>query len=1477
MRSLALILMGNLCAFASYHARQYAWGFEGGNHITNWSFEERFDNWLEVSGRADTRFDPKADSKSAHSGLFVAKVDVDNISGSGHVNSLATSMISLKPNSPYTLSFYTMGSGILGKNFLAVNLFSLKDESAISSQRLGADYANSGAWSLHRFSFTTGVEEIYARIYLHNVQAGGKGTVYFDDVVLEEGDLPPSDLIARRRRFSESVQYLDGLGRAQQSQSKIWIDEQPKYQVSGATFDPQGRPSRSASLYVIPSNSLPGFQPDVITGANQYYDGVDAPDAGGFAYSEVEYASEPGNRVTKSGAPGAPWKLSGPRPVKSGFHIVGDLTIPGDIENGSTSTSKEYILSWAKDEDLNYSLAWKNRMGELVQTAVNKGPAISVPENWSIMKFEYYPGGRPKKSLTPLDVASGAENFQQVNNFNSLGQLTSSYSQDRGLVKSWYNLRGQLRFSQNQEQRLMNEYTYWDYDNRGRLVSVGGQVIPELTQAMADKDAEGVIGQNGKVERVGYIHDGLSAFEQRTGVPLDEVIPAGVNISQKPNLLACQYHTNVDAEDIGFGKRDRLVADFYEYDERGRTTRHFKYLGPIKGGQKLQGSAYSFDIKNRPLSTVLYNSVLNRDTAVLHEYHYDEKGRVDTIRGKNGAYVARYDYLERGPLSSVRLGGGSDLNTGLLVEYKYHVRGWLQEIKATQMSTGHQVFQQNLGYEAKAMDDPGVPSPVQALFGGKISQQLYKLTSEVAGSVRFLNYRYDPLGRMTGVDSKKNAGAAPLGSLQELLFPLSFAESADLDADLDYDLNGRITGKRAGGVSSADSAVYFYNENSYTLDHVTGKIALGGTRDLSMPGNFDYDIRGALVEDNSKNLKVRYGLNLMPSRFDVDQEDGHTLSQLQFFDASGSRVSKVMVSRSTTGFPNYLVGSAEQGEAADLYHFDEIHSALSGAQAKLDALPESKLPDTVRLFVVPPAGIDIVAPVSGEIEEFLSHGRKIPLVMLGILKFSQEYYDLIQSQDQGERIEASHQVTYSGRNVREIRETYGLDGNVSASDTVNGLFGRGAKIGRILPNGSFQFFVKNNQGSSVRTVSAHGEYMSGSVYEYGAYGRLVKTKENSDIPATELWTGKELDSHSALYYFGARFYDPDLGLWLTPDAAGQYNNPYNYGGDPVNFVDFYGLWSLGLGIVIGYDKHGWHAGLGAAVDVDVGIVSLDVNASHTWSTDGSQTSSLGAGAGIQLGIIGANAGLGGAYNTKDGLALNAHVGANVLVVGAEIGTNQAWDTHGNYLGGNVYGEGYLGIKGLASYGGGYELGWGGFRSGWYQNASLALNNWSNHGNGWDYNGFEVRVPVYSYDSKDYVNNAQRTKGDRPGGDDNHYQDNYGGEPGDGKNLGGSNYMGPDNPLGDAPFTSDQDIAAYNHDNRYGAAGAKGVVGALMGRQSGVAHADRALVIESLGNLFRYSVGGGNDIVSAPVNIQTYMWTLGVVSAFSVLNTNKGRY
>ncbi|MGH7785577.1 MAG: toxin TcdB middle/N-terminal domain-containing protein [Candidatus Binatia bacterium] len=69
---------------------------------------------------------------------------------------------------------------------------------------------------------------------------------------------------------------------------------------------------------------------------------------------------------------------------------------------------------------------------------------------------------------------------------------------------------------------------------------------------------------------------------------------------------------------------------------------------------------------------------------------------------------------------------------------------------------------------------------------------------------------------------------------------------------------------------------------------------------------------------------------------------------------------------------------------------------------------------------------------------------------------------------------------------------------------------------------------------------------------WGAQGQPIV----SATPQSREFNGYLGDSLSGLLYAGARFYDPELGTFLTHDPATQFASPYSFGGgDPVNWSD----------------------------------------------------------------------------------------------------------------------------------------------------------------------------------------------------------------------------------------------------------------------------------------------------------------------------------
>ncbi len=146
---------------------------------------------------------------------------------------------------------------------------------------------------------------------------------------------------------------------------------------------------------------------------------------------------------------------------------------------------------------------------------------------------------------------------------------------------------------------------------------------------------------------------------------------------------------------------------------------------------------------------------------------------------------------------------------------------------------------------------------------------------------------------------------------------------------------------------------------------------------------------------------------------------------------------------------------------------------------------------------------------------------------------------------------------------------------------------------------------------------------------------------------------KEFDGEHGKYYFGSRYFDPFFGMWMSPDPAGQFANPYTYGGDPVNFVDPNGefafvpvLISAAIGAIVGgttayancsgKDGCGWKAlkmagfgGLAGAAGGAIGEAFSGVSAAAA----GEKGLSVAASGGAAAGSAGTSAAFaGGAVN-----------------------------------------------------------------------------------------------------------------------------------------------------------------------------------------------------------------------------------------------------
>jgi RHS repeat-associated protein len=81
--------------------------------------------------------------------------------------------------------------------------------------------------------------------------------------------------------------------------------------------------------------------------------------------------------------------------------------------------------------------------------------------------------------------------------------------------------------------------------------------------------------------------------------------------------------------------------------------------------------------------------------------------------------------------------------------------------------------------------------------------------------------------------------------------------------------------------------------------------------------------------------------------------------------------------------------------------------------------------------------------------------------------------------------------------------------------------------------------------------------------EYFAFGETFVEEHSNTGRTSYKFNGKELDEETGLYYYGARYYEPVISVWLSVDPlASDYPSwsPYNYTMDnPINLVDPTGM------------------------------------------------------------------------------------------------------------------------------------------------------------------------------------------------------------------------------------------------------------------------------------------------------------------------------
>jgi RHS repeat-associated protein len=146
------------------------------------------------------------------------------------------------------------------------------------------------------------------------------------------------------------------------------------------------------------------------------------------------------------------------------------------------------------------------------------------------------------------------------------------------------------------------------------------------------------------------------------------------------------------------------------------------------------------------------------------------------------------------------------------------------------------------------------------------------------------------------------------------------------------------------------------------------------------------------------------------------------------------------------------------------------------------------------------------------------------------------------------------------------------------------------------------------------------------------------------------FNGKELDAETGLYYYGARYYDPRVSIWMSVDPlAEKYPNqsPYSFiGGNPISHIEVDGRYWVGTNgkaVAVHINKDGsLRVGRNASADLKRMVGLINGSGSKTASEQFKKLSSNGTKINFKIEKDEVNNGLFGLHQAhdKDGKVLN---------------------------------------------------------------------------------------------------------------------------------------------------------------------------------------------------------------------------------------------
>ena len=610
----------------------------------------------------------------------------------------------------------------------------------------------------------------------------------------------------------------------------------------------------------------------------------------------------------------------------------------------------------------------------------------------------------------------------------------------------------------------------------------------------------------------------------------------GINYPDHPENNVKYYYGGRNASQNRIGRlmlrEDGTGAIEYFYGKMGEVTKTRRTLIVPNQAIATYVTQWTYDSHNRLLEMIYPDE--EKIT-----YSYNLGGQLEKVHGYKSYgydYVSKIGYDKFEQRTYLKYCNGAE------TFYTYDPqRRRLQNL--TVNSGGNTIMDNAYTYDA-------VSNVLSVVNGASVPQ------SGKAGGQMAHAYTYDALYRLvsatgtyTGADNKTASYTLAMGydnmhritSKRQILTQNNVQFNGTLNAG--YDLSytyGTDTGKRFQ-LANVKDVNYRTEETPSESENVNNNHA------------YEYDANGNLVYVNTSRTK-KDGMadeKAAERKLKWDEEnrllasDDNGFVTNYWYDADGERTVKTSGESDQVYVNSEFAGGRTNTAKFSLYVSPYLVANQGGRYTK-------------HIYI----GSQRVVSKIGDFDSYGSDPRRIQYAGSETDGLSVDYKEKYTQQLQVIKDNyATFAVPYNGEDNNDYVDGKGFccnDGSLEAAQ-VRAL-SRAAKNNFQDPDAyeKMQFYYHpDHLGSSSYITNLDGEVVQH--IEYVPFGEVFIEERNSVWNTPYLFNAKEFDEETGMYYYGARYYEPRLSLWMSTDGQQEeYPNISSYtysASSPVNYVD----------------------------------------------------------------------------------------------------------------------------------------------------------------------------------------------------------------------------------------------------------------------------------------------------------------------------------